>query len=322
MTNWTDNPATTSTHIRTIHINELRGAVNTDRAAVRLAAYPWTDDPVTTSTHIRAVHFLELRTAIQELWFIKRLGPLPNLSVGTPPMSSRQVSARDINDLRGWLDTYDRSPAPGDPQGIVSFAYDPTAGPGHTPAAVSDEFCIDVANLTLPSQPKFLIRTRIIADPGNSVSYSGYEGAMGVWGGHGFASVGGILTSDFDLTSVGCPNDVLGYRGIPPERLHHSFRRQGARLRGRAGPLRPRHLLGLERAEYSRYHQPGRQLPAAVVGTVTAGVWRHALQNRQGPQGERRHDHLHREPVDAPGHRPDRADGLPIPRRNVSVPPE
>lgn len=40
MTNWTDNPATTSTRIRTIHINELRTTVDTDRAAVKLNAHP------------------------------------------------------------------------------------------------------------------------------------------------------------------------------------------------------------------------------------------------------------------------------------------
>ena len=61
---WTDNPATTSTHVRTVHINELRGIVNMYRTQCNLPAYSWTDDPVATTTRIRAVHFTELRSAI------------------------------------------------------------------------------------------------------------------------------------------------------------------------------------------------------------------------------------------------------------------
>lgn len=77
-TSWTDNPATTGTRIRAVHINELRAAVDTNRAAAGLTGYSWTDNPVTTSSHIRAVHFGELRTATQGLWYRKRLGPLLN----------------------------------------------------------------------------------------------------------------------------------------------------------------------------------------------------------------------------------------------------
>src|SRR6266852_835534 len=103
MSAWTDDPATTSTHIRTVHINELRRAINFYRQLKGLPAFNWTDGPwVATSTHIRAVHFTELRSAIQDLWnaHVPSLGTIPNWSVGSAPSTSRQVSARDMNDLR------------------------------------------------------------------------------------------------------------------------------------------------------------------------------------------------------------------------------
>lgn len=104
---WTDNPATSSTHIRAIHVNELRAAVDRNRAKLSLAPWPWTDDPVTSSTHMRAAHFTELKSAIQDLWTYHGQGTLPNWSVGSDPSSSRQISARDVNDLRSWMDQTD-----------------------------------------------------------------------------------------------------------------------------------------------------------------------------------------------------------------------
>lgn len=104
---WTDYPVSTSTHIRTIHINELRDAVDTLRSEVSLAPYTWTDNPVSTTTHIRAIHFNELRSALDDVWTAKGMGPMPNWSVGTAPNTGRQISARDTNDLRAWVDAVD-----------------------------------------------------------------------------------------------------------------------------------------------------------------------------------------------------------------------
>lgn len=110
MATWTDSPATSATHIRAVHINELRRTVDADRAAAGLAPYTWSDGPgVSTETHIRAVHFTEIRAAIEQYM------TLPNWSVGTAPSSSRQVSARDMNDLRNWTDQF--STAVGKPTG-------------------------------------------------------------------------------------------------------------------------------------------------------------------------------------------------------------
>lgn len=105
-TNWTDPIITSSTHIRTIHINELRSVVDKNRIVAGLGNYAWTDSPVSRFTHIRAVHFTEIRSAIQDLWNHQGMGGLPNWSVGSAPSSSRQVSLRDTVDLRTWIQQY------------------------------------------------------------------------------------------------------------------------------------------------------------------------------------------------------------------------
>jgi hypothetical protein len=107
MAGWSDDPATSSTHIRAAHISELRRTVDVFRAQAGLPSMAWTDNPVTDATHIRAQHFNELRSAIQDLWTYHGFGALPNWSVGTAPSSSRQVSARDMNDLRSWVNRAD-----------------------------------------------------------------------------------------------------------------------------------------------------------------------------------------------------------------------
>lgn len=104
---WTDDPATSSTHVRAVHINELRTAADQARAALGLGSYAWTDNPVGTGTHIRAMHFTELHDVIQDLWTRHGQGTLPNWDVGSAPSPSRQISARDINDLRSWLNQVD-----------------------------------------------------------------------------------------------------------------------------------------------------------------------------------------------------------------------
>ncbi|HUX86360.1 MAG TPA: hypothetical protein VMW65_05115 [Chloroflexota bacterium] len=104
---WTDNAANTSTHIRTIHITELRSAVDQLRTACGLPTYSWTDNPIGLSTHVRVIHFTELHDAIQDVWTCHNMGSVPNWSVGSAPSLNRQISARDINDLRNWVDQVD-----------------------------------------------------------------------------------------------------------------------------------------------------------------------------------------------------------------------
>jgi hypothetical protein len=107
MPRWTDDPATSNTHIRVAHIGELRRTLDFYRAKAGLPATNWIDNPVSTTIHFRWIHFTELRSAIQDLWTHAGMGTLPNWSVGSAPSSSRQTSARDINDLRSWVNTVD-----------------------------------------------------------------------------------------------------------------------------------------------------------------------------------------------------------------------
>lgn len=105
-TPWIDNPATSSTRIRAVHINELRDAVNCHYAAYG-SSVTWTDNPVTSNVRIRAIHFTEIRNAIQTLWNQKTMGAIPSWTAGSAPSSTRSIRASDINNLRGWLNSYE-----------------------------------------------------------------------------------------------------------------------------------------------------------------------------------------------------------------------
>jgi len=117
-TNWSDPTVNSTTHIRSVHVNQARSVVDQNRVAAGLGAYAWTDHTVTNLTHVRAVHFTELRSAIQDLWNHVGLGALPNWSYGSPPAagSGRPISARDITDLRSWIQRY---------QDYLGKSYDP-----------------------------------------------------------------------------------------------------------------------------------------------------------------------------------------------------
>lgn len=218
MASWTDNPATSSTHVRTIHINEIRSTVDNDRRKAGISPYGWTDDPLTTSTHIRAIHFTEIRTAIQQT---PNAPALSDWSVGSPPSPSRQISARDINDLRGWTDQLSAAvgqqfgPEALSNQGIVSFSYDPTSG--YTIVGPNTAWMDDVGALK-PNDDKLLVRTAIQANQGNntlgSPGYPEFQAAMDAWSGRGF-SVAAVLPREFDRPELNmlCPNGALGEGG-------------------------------------------------------------------------------------------------------------
>jgi hypothetical protein len=98
---WTDDPVTTETPIKAVHVNELRHVIDVERRHHGLPPFAWTDDPVIAQyTVIRAVHFLELRRAIQDRWDVAGLGPIPEWAAGSPPAPQRVISARDVDDLR------------------------------------------------------------------------------------------------------------------------------------------------------------------------------------------------------------------------------
>lgn len=176
MASWTDNPATNSTPIRVIHINELRRTVDRNRNAATLTAYPWWDGPqVSALIPIRARHFTEIRDAITQYM------PLGNWSVGTAPAAdgTRPMSARDINDLRTWTDQFSAAvglpsgPAV-DPQGVTSFSFDPT----QTPNQIVDNTWIDnIVGLRTARTPTIQVRS-IVRAGDNSQYYSGFSRAF------------------------------------------------------------------------------------------------------------------------------------------------
>lgn len=105
-----------------------------------------------------AIHFTELRLAIQELWNLKLLGTLPAWTVGAFPSTSRPVSVRDINDLRGWVNQYEGSSNPIDPQGLVSLSFDPVSDSSGD--QVSSGWANDAAALLPPAPVPLLRRVR------------------------------------------------------------------------------------------------------------------------------------------------------------------
>ncbi len=113
-TNWTDPTLTASVHIRATHINELRSVTDKNRIVAGLGSYGWTDSPVTRLNHIRASHLTELRTAIQDLWTHANMGAIGSWSYGSAPTAGtlRAISARDVTDLRNWIDQYQTKEGP------------------------------------------------------------------------------------------------------------------------------------------------------------------------------------------------------------------
>lgn len=127
---WSDSPVTSSTHIRARHVNELRRTVDRNRRAANFLPITWHNDPARLTTPIRALHFNELHDAIPSA--ITAGG----WSYGSPPAGggARPISARDMNDLRRWVDTWSQQlgfPTGPDPvpQGVTSFTVDENSGP-------------------------------------------------------------------------------------------------------------------------------------------------------------------------------------------------
>jgi hypothetical protein len=137
----------------------LPTALMRERAAAKLNPFRWAegdDSEVSTSSRIRAPHFGEARTAIQELWLRKRLGPLPQWTVGATPNDERQFSARDINDLRSWVDNYAASTNGIDGQGMYSLGYYPNDAQHR--GVLPGPLWIDDLDALRPTSPRLRIR--------------------------------------------------------------------------------------------------------------------------------------------------------------------
>jgi hypothetical protein len=65
---WTDPTIIQyTTKVKTEHINELRVAIDGERARRGFSVWSWTDNPVTTDDEILATHMTEIRTAISNI---------------------------------------------------------------------------------------------------------------------------------------------------------------------------------------------------------------------------------------------------------------
>jgi len=65
---FTDDPLTAQSTLITVHIMELRAAIDSVRVALGLATFAWTDSTLTPgSTPVKAVDLNELRTAVGAL---------------------------------------------------------------------------------------------------------------------------------------------------------------------------------------------------------------------------------------------------------------
>ena len=187
---WSDSPATSAVHVRARHVNELRNTVDRNRRAANLSAVAWTDNPVSSAAHIRSVHFTEIRAAIPSSV------PIGAWSMGNPPSSSRQVSARDMNDLRGWVDQFSQSlgfpPGPDPvPQGITSFTFDPDS----TPQSIIDSAWVQDI-VTLSGQNSGPLRVRAIVTKGNQ-NYQAYQSAFQLYANRGLETFA-VLDNAFD----------------------------------------------------------------------------------------------------------------------------
>jgi ELWxxDGT repeat protein len=99
-TQFTDHPLVAGqTHLRAVHILELRQAVNSLRASANLAAFAFTD-PALAGTPVKAAHLLELRTALNQAR--AALGR-PALTYANAIARGARVRAADIMELRAGV---------------------------------------------------------------------------------------------------------------------------------------------------------------------------------------------------------------------------
>lgn len=100
---FTDDPLTSGTVIKLVHITELRTRINAVRARYpSLQPYPWADGAlVARTTVVRAQHILEMRQALLEAYKAAGRTPLPSYS--TTPQAGVPIRVADIAELRAAL---------------------------------------------------------------------------------------------------------------------------------------------------------------------------------------------------------------------------
>ncbi|MFA6958425.1 MAG: glycoside hydrolase family 44 protein [Thermoanaerobaculia bacterium] len=99
---FTDDPLTTSTTVKAIHVTQLRTAVNAIRAAAGLSAQSFTDPGLASGTQIKAAHLTELRTALDQARSAIGLGAI-SYTDATITAQSTKVKAAHFTDLRNGV---------------------------------------------------------------------------------------------------------------------------------------------------------------------------------------------------------------------------
>jgi hypothetical protein len=101
---FTDDPlAAQSTLVKTVHIVELRAAINSARLARALPVFDWTDPTLTLgSTPVKAVHLTELRIALNQAH--QAVGRTPPIYTDATVVAGQAViEAIHLNELRAAL---------------------------------------------------------------------------------------------------------------------------------------------------------------------------------------------------------------------------
>jgi hypothetical protein len=101
---FTDDPLLQeTTPVKTIHLTELRTAVNTARADYGLGASTWTDPTlVPRQTEAKRVHLTELRTALSQVYAAAGLGT-PSFTDPTVTPWETPIKAAHLSELRSYL---------------------------------------------------------------------------------------------------------------------------------------------------------------------------------------------------------------------------
>ena len=99
---FTDDPLVAGTHIKAVHVTELRSEVDRLRARAGLAPYGWVDEVVLPGvTRVKAVHLTDLRQAVDEVYDAEgRVRPRYSESV----RPGGAILAEHLNELRRAVD--------------------------------------------------------------------------------------------------------------------------------------------------------------------------------------------------------------------------
>lgn len=103
---WTDDPLTTTTAIRSIHVTEIRSAIDVKNQSISRPLVQWQDRQIyPTNSRIRAAHIQEMRTALVDLYTAVGLPP-PTFTDGTLTPGSTPIRAIHIIELRSAIDNF------------------------------------------------------------------------------------------------------------------------------------------------------------------------------------------------------------------------